>query len=162
MQKIVTNLWYDTEAEEAANFYCSLFPDSRITGISYFTESGMRDEGMVLTVDFELAGQRFTGINGGGDYQYSHTMSLLINCDSQDEVDRLWTALLADGGQEVQCGWLNDKYGVPWQVWPAAADALVNGPERAAADRATQAMYSMKKIDLEAMRAAYEGRAQVG
>ncbi|CCF65882.1 VOC family protein [Nocardia cyriacigeorgica] len=155
MQKIVTNLWYDTEAEEAAEFYCSLFPDSKIIRVQRFAETGMREAGSVMTVDFELAGQRFTGINGGGEYQYTHAMSLLINCDSQDEVDRLWDALLADGGKEIECGWLYDKYGVPWQVWPAEADELLTG-DPAAVDRATAAMLKMKKIDLAAMRAAYE------
>ncbi|ONM47609.1 VOC family protein [Nocardia donostiensis] len=158
MQKIVTNLWYDTEAEEAAEFYCSLFPDAKITGIQRYTEAGPRPAGSVLTVDFELAGQQFTAINGGGEYQYTHAMSLLINCDSQDEVDRLWTALLADGGQEVECGWLNDKYGVPWQVWPTEANALLVGEDREAVNRAMQAMLGMKKIDAHAMREAYEGR----
>ncbi|RDI54329.1 VOC family protein [Nocardia mexicana] len=155
MQKIVTNLWYDTEAEEAATYYCSLFPDSKITDIQYYSEGGPRPADLAMVVDFELAGQRFTAINGGGDYNYTHAMSLLVNCDSQDEVDRLWDALLADGGQEVQCGWLNDKYGVPWQIWPAEANDLMKG-DPAAVERALQAMYTMKKIDLAAMRKAYE------
>ena len=158
MQKIVTNLWYDTQAEEAAEFYCSLLPDSKITGVARFTESGMREAGTVMTVDFELAGQRFTAINGGGEYQYTHAMSLLINCDDQAEVDRLWAALLADGGQEIDCGWLFDKYGVPWQIWPSEADAYINGDDPAAVDRATKAMLSMKKIDAQVMRDAYQGR----
>ncbi|WP_228788161.1 VOC family protein [Nocardia farcinica] len=156
MQKIVTNLWFDTQAEEAAEFYCSLFPDSRITEIRRFTESGMREAGTVMTVDFELDGQRFTAINGGGEYHYTHAMSLLVNCESQAEVDRLWSALLADGGKEIDCGWLNDRYGVPWQIWPAEADALLTG-DPAAVDRATKAMLGMKKIDLDAMRDAYNG-----
>ncbi|WP_280450851.1 VOC family protein [Nocardia cyriacigeorgica] len=155
MQKIVTNLWYDNQAEEAAEFYCSLFPDSKILRVLRYSDSGMGEPGAVMTVDFELAGQRFTGINGGGEFQYTHAMSLLINCDSQDEVDRLWDALLADGGKEIECGWLYDKYGVPWQVWPAEADELLSG-DPAAGDRATAAMLKMKKIDLRAMRAAYE------
>ncbi|VFB00126.1 VOC family protein [Nocardia cyriacigeorgica] len=155
MQKIVTNLWYDNQAEEAAEFYCSLFPDSRVLRVLRYSDSGIGEPGAVMTVDFELAGQRFTGINGGGEFQYTHAMSLLINCDSQDEVDRLWDALLADGGKEIECGWLYDKYGVPWQVWPAEADELLSG-DPAAVDRATAAMLKMKKIDLRAMRAAYE------
>ncbi|WP_280266374.1 VOC family protein [Nocardia wallacei] len=155
MQKIVTNLWYDTEAEEAATYYCSLFPDSKITDVQYYSESGPRPADLAMVVDFELAGQRFTAINGGGEYNYTHAMSLLVNCDSQDEVDRLWDTLLADGGEEVQCGWLNDKYGVPWQIWPAEANDLMKG-DPAAVDRALQAMYTMKKIDLPTMRKAYE------
>lgn len=159
MQKIVTNLWYDTQAEEAAEFYCSLFPDSKIIDIQRYTESGMRAAGTVMTVDFELAGQRFTAINGGGDYHYTHAMSLLINCDDQEEVDRLWEALLADGGQEIECGWLNDKYGVPWQIWPSEANEFLAGGDPAAVDRALKAMYTMKKIDVAAMRDAYEGKS---
>src|SRR5690606_5969141 len=120
MQKIVTNLWYDGDAEEAANFYCSLLPDSRITDVTRFTESGMGTPGAVMRVDFELAGQRFTAINGGGEFHYTHAMSLLVNCEDQAEVDRLWEALL-DGGKEIECGWLADRYGVHWQIWPAAA-----------------------------------------
>ncbi|GAB2691172.1 VOC family protein [Nocardia thraciensis] len=155
MQKIVTNLWYDTEAEEAATYYCSLFPDSKITDIQYYSEGGPRPADLAMVVDFELAGQRFTAINGGGEYHYTHAMSLLVNCDSQDEVDRLWDTLLADGGQEIECGWLNDKYGVPWQIWPAEANDLMKG-DPAAVERALQAMYTMKKIDLATMRKAYE------
>ncbi|GAA5048651.1 VOC family protein [Nocardia callitridis] len=158
MQKIVTNLWYDTEAEAAAKFYCSLIDGSQVTNIVYYPESGGRPTDLPLTVDFELAGQRFTAINGGGEYHYTHAMSLLINCDDQAEVDRLWSALTADGGEEVQCGWLNDKYGVPWQIWPNAADALLSGPDKPAVDRATRAMFAMKKIDLQALRDAYDGK----
>lgn len=159
MQKIVTNLWYDTQAQEAAEFYCSLFTDSKVTDIVRYTESGMREDGTVMTVDFELAGQRFTAINGGGDYHYTHAMSLLVNCDDQAEVDRLWDALLADGGQEIECGWLNDKYGVPWQIWPSEANELLGGSDPAAVERALKAMYSMKKIDVRSMRNAYAGRS---
>lgn len=158
MQKIVTNLWYDTEAEQAAEFYCSLFEDAKIINITPYSEAGPREAGLVMLVDFEIAGQKFTAINGGGDYHYTHAMSLLVNCDSQDEVDRLWTALTADGGQEIECGWLNDKYGIPWQIWPAEADALVSSPDRAAANRAMKAMLGMKKINLQAMQDAFDGK----
>ncbi|WP_431957055.1 VOC family protein [Nocardia lijiangensis] len=155
MQKIVTNLWYDTQAEEAAEFYCSLFSDSKITDIQYYGEAGPREAGLAMVVDFELNGQKFTAINGGGEYHYTHAMSLLVNCESQVEVDRLWLALLADGGQEIECGWLNDKYGIPWQIWPAQANELMKG-DPAAVARATKAMLGMKKIDVQAMRDAYE------
>ncbi|QIS06616.1 VOC family protein [Nocardia brasiliensis] len=158
MQKIVTNLWFDTQAEEAAEFYCSLFADSKITDVQYYSESSGRSPDQAMVVDFELNGQKFTAINGGGEYHYTHAMSLLVNCDSQAEVDRLWTALLADGGAEIECGWLNDKYGVPWQIWPSEANELVTGPDRAAVDRAMKAMYGMKKIVLQQLRDAYEGK----
>lgn len=158
MQKIVTNLWFDTEAEEAAQFYCSLFEDSKITDVQNYPEEGPRASDRVMVVDFELNGQKFTNINGGGEYSYTHAMSLLVNCDDQDEVDRLWDALLADGGKEIECGWLTDKYGVPWQIWPVEAGELITGPDRAGAARAAKAMYGMKKLDVRAMRAAYEGK----
>ncbi|QBS41830.1 MULTISPECIES: VOC family protein [unclassified Nocardia] len=158
MQKIVTNLWYDTQAEEAAEFYCSLFADSKITHVQYHTEATNRPTDLAITVDFELNGQQFTAINGGGDYNYTHAMSLLVNCESQDEVDRLWEALLADGGKEIECGWLNDKYGVPWQIWPAEATELVTGDDREAVNRAMQAMLGMRKIVLQQMRDAYNGK----
>ncbi|MEV6556405.1 VOC family protein [Nocardia sp. NPDC051756] len=158
MQKIVTNLWFDTQAEEAAEFYCSLFADSKITDVQYFTEAGNRPTDLAITVDFELNGQKFTAINGGGEYHYTHAMSLLVNCDGQAEVDRLWTALLADGGQEIECGWLNDKYGVPWQIWPAEATELVTSDDREAVNRAMRAMLGMKKIVLQQMRDAYNDK----
>ncbi|MGX1808676.1 VOC family protein [Nocardia sp. NPDC055321] len=159
MQKIVTNLWFDTEAEQAAEFYCSLFADSKIIDVQPYGEAGMRESDLTMLVEFELNGQHFTAINGGGEFAYTHAMSLLINCDDQAEVDRLWAALLADGGKEIECGWLNDKYGVPWQVWPAEANELVGGPDPEGRNRAMRAMYGMKKIDLAALRAAYEGTA---
>jgi predicted 3-demethylubiquinone-9 3-methyltransferase (glyoxalase superfamily) len=157
MQKIVTNLWYDTQADEAAEFYCSVFEDSKIINVVPYGEAGPREAGTTMLVDFEINGQKFTAINGGGDYHYTHAMSLLVNCDSQEEVDRLWLALTADGGQEIECGWLNDKYGVPWQIWPAEADQLLSGDDREAVNRAVTAMLGMKKIDVEAMRDAYDG-----
>lgn len=157
MQKIVTNIWYDSEAEEAARFYCSLFKDAKILNTQTYTEAGPGEPGSTLLVEFELAGQRFTGINGGGEFQHSHAMSLLINCEDQAEVDRIWEALLANGGQEIQCGWIADKWGVNWQVWPSEAEQLLQGDPEAVL-RATQAMYQMKKIDLQGMREAYEGR----
>lgn len=156
MQKIITNLWYDTQAEQAAEFYCSLFADSKITRVLRYNAAGPREAGSVMQVDFTLNGQQFSAINGGGDYHYTHAMSLLINCDDQAEVDRLWTALTADGGQEIQCGWLADKYGVNWQVWPVEAEQFLEG-ESEAAVRATAALFEMKKVDVQALRAVYEG-----
>ncbi|MCH7230051.1 VOC family protein [Glycomyces sp. L485] len=157
MQKIVTNIWYDTEAEEAARFYCSLFEDSKILRTQPYSEAGPGEPGSTMVVEFELFGQRFTGINGGGEFQHSHAMSLLVNCDDQAEVDRLWEAILDKGGSEIQCGWVADKWGVNWQIWPAEADQMLKGPAEAAL-RATKAMYAMKKIDLQAMRDAYDGK----
>ncbi|MCU1648649.1 MAG: hypothetical protein JWN03_8924 [Nocardia sp.] len=158
MQKIVTNLWFDTEAEEAAQFYCSLFEDSKIIEIQPYTEAGPGEAGSTLLVEFQLNGQQFTAINGGGDFHYTHAMSLLVNCDDQEEVDRLWAALLTDGGQEVQCGWINDKYGVPWQIFPVEATEFIAGPDREARTRATRALYTMKKIEVAKLRDAYAGK----
>ncbi|GAB3227939.1 VOC family protein [Glycomyces halotolerans] len=157
MQKIVTNIWYDTEAEQAAEFYCSLFKDAKITATQPYSEAGPGEPGSTMVVEFELAGQRFTGINGGGEFQHTHAMSLLVNCEDQAEVDRLWQGILDGGGSEIQCGWIADKWGVNWQIWPVEAEELLKGEPEAVA-RATEAMYGMKKIDVQAMREAYERR----
>ncbi|GAB3654652.1 VOC family protein [Glycomyces tarimensis] len=158
MQKIVTNLWFDDNAEEAVDYYCSLFEDSKIIQTVPYSEVGPGEPGKAMVIDFELAGQQFTAINGGGEFHYTHAMSLLVNCDSQEEVDRLWDALLAGGGREVECGWLNDRYGVPWQIWPSEANDLVGGPDPEAAQRAMKAMLGQRKINVQALRDAYEDR----
>ena len=155
-QKIVTNLWFDTEAEEAAEFYTSIFKNSRIVGVSRYTEAGPREAGTVMTVDFELDGQRFTGINGGPEFKFTEAISLLINCEDQEEVDYFWEKL-TEGGAEVQCGWLRDKYGLSWQVVPAGMEELFNDADPARAERAMRAMLQMKKLDIEALRAAADG-----
>ena len=157
MQKIVTNLWFDAQAEEAANFYCSLFPDSKVLNITRYGSAGPGPEGQVMVVDFQLAGQRFTGINGGPEFTFSEAISLLINCDSQEEVDRYWDALLADGGAPSQCGWLKDKYGLSWQVVPREMDEMIASTDAAAAQRTLAAMLKMVKLDLAELKRAYAG-----
>jgi predicted 3-demethylubiquinone-9 3-methyltransferase (glyoxalase superfamily) len=157
-QKIVTNLWFDTEAEQAANYYVSVFKNSRIVNVSHFTEAGPREAGMVLTVDFELDGQRFTGINGGPEFKFTEAISLLINCADQAEIDYFWETL-SEGGEEGPCGWLKDKYGLSWQVVPTELDTLVTDPDPERANRAMKAMLSMGKLDLAALRAAADGAA---
>ncbi len=157
MQKIVTNLWFDAQAEEAANFYCSLFPDSKVLNITRYVSAGPGPEGQVMVVDFQLAGQRFTGINGGPEFTFSEAISLLINCDSQEEVDRYWDALLADGGEPSQCGWLKDKYGLSWQVVPREMDEMIASTDAAAAQRTMAAMLKMVKLDLGELKRAYAG-----
>jgi predicted 3-demethylubiquinone-9 3-methyltransferase (glyoxalase superfamily) len=157
VQKIVTNLWFDTQAEEAANFYCSLFPDSKVLNIARYGSAGPGPEGQVMVVDFQLAGQRFTGINGGPEFNFSEAISLLINCESQEEVDRYWDALLADGGEPSQCGWLKDKYGLSWQVVPREMDEMIASTDAAAAQRAMAAMLKMVKLDLGELKRAYAG-----
>jgi predicted 3-demethylubiquinone-9 3-methyltransferase (glyoxalase superfamily) len=157
VHKIVTNLWFDAQAEEAANFYCSLFPDSKVLNIARYGSAGPGPEGQVMVVDFQLAGQRFTGINGGPEFTFSEAISLLINCDSQEEVDRYWDALLADGGEPSQCGWLKDKYGLFWQVVPREMDEMIASTDAAAAQRAMAAMLKMVKLDLGELKRAYAG-----
>jgi predicted 3-demethylubiquinone-9 3-methyltransferase (glyoxalase superfamily) len=155
-QKIVTNLWFDTEAEEAANFYVSVFDNSRIVNVTRYPDAGPREAGMVMTVDFELDGQRFTGINGGPEFKFDEAISLLINCETQEEVDHYWEKL-TDGGEESQCGWLKDRYGLSWQVVPAGMEELFADEDKQRADRAMQAMLKMRKLDIEELRRAADG-----
>jgi predicted 3-demethylubiquinone-9 3-methyltransferase (glyoxalase superfamily) len=153
MPRITPNLWFDTEGKEAAEFYVSVFPNSKITNVSYYGEAGPRPAGTVLTVDFVLDGQEFTAINGGPEFSFDEAISLLINCAGQNEVDDYWTKL-TEGGEEVQCGWLKDKYGLSWQVVPAGMAELLGDPDPARGQRAMKAMLGMKKIDLAALHAA--------
>ena len=156
MPRITPNLWFDTEAEEAAEYYCSIFPNSKITTVSHYTEGAPREAGMVMTVSFLLDGQEFTAINGGPEFKFNESISLLINCADQAEVDHYWTQL-TEGGEEVQCGWLKDRYGVSWQVVPAGFDEVFAGGDPARAERAMKAMLGMKKLDLAALKAAADG-----
>ena len=156
MQKITPNLWFDTEAAEAANFYVSVFKDSRIVSIARYTEAGPREAGMVMVVEFELDGQRFVGINGGPEFTFSEAVSLQVNCADQDEVDYYWEKL-TDGGEESQCGWLKDRYGVSWQVVPEGMDEIFSGEDTERATRAMKAMFGMRKLDVAALRAAADG-----
>ncbi|MEA2498248.1 MAG: hypothetical protein QOH26_653 [Actinomycetota bacterium] len=157
MQKIVPNLWFDTEAEDAANFYVSIFKDSEISDISRYGEAGPRPAGTVLTVAFRLRGQDFTAINGGPEFKFDEAISFLVNCESQDEVDEYWERLTADGGEEGQCGWLKDKFGLSWQIIPTRLQELLTNEDSDKANRAMQAMLQMKKIDIAQMEAAAEG-----
>jgi predicted 3-demethylubiquinone-9 3-methyltransferase (glyoxalase superfamily) len=155
-QKIVTNLWFDTEAEEAAGFYTSLFENSRIVNVSRYPEGAPREAGMVMTVEFELDGQRFVGINGGPEFTFDEAISLQISCEDQDEVDYFWQRL-TDGGEESQCGWLKDRYGLSWQVVPKGMEEVFSDPDPERASRATQAMLGMRKLDIAALRSAADG-----
>ncbi len=154
MPRITPNLWFDTQGKEAAEFYCSVFPNSKITNVSYFGEAGPRPAGTVLTVDFELDGQPYTAINGGPEFTFDEAVSLMINCADQDEVDYYWSRLLADGGRESQCGWLKDKYGMSWQVVPVELGKLLSDPDPGRSQRVMRAMLAMQKIDVAALRAA--------
>lgn len=155
-QKIVPNLWFDTEAEEAAEFYTSVFEDSRIVSVARYTEAGPRAAGMVMTVEFELNGQRFVGINGGPEFKFDEAVSFAIECESQEEVDYYWERLL-EGGKESQCGWLKDRFGLSWQVVPTGMEEIFSDPDKGRAERAMKAMLGMRKIDIAALRAAADG-----
>jgi predicted 3-demethylubiquinone-9 3-methyltransferase (glyoxalase superfamily) len=157
MPRITPNLWFDTEAEEAAKFYCSVFPNSEITTVSHYTEAGPGVAGEVLTVTFLLDGQEYTGINGGPQFTFDEAVSLEIKCADQAEVDYYWERLIADGGEESMCGWLRDKYGLSWQVVPAELYDLITDPDKERVNRAMRAMLQMRKIDIAVMKAAADG-----
>ena len=155
MQKITTFLWFDNQAEEAAKFYISIFKNSRIISISHYGEAGPRPAGSVLTVNFQLEGQEFIALNGGPEFKFTEAISLFVDCADQAEVDDLWARLTA-GGEESMCGWLKDKYGLSWQIVPRQLFDLINSPDAEKSRRATEAMFQMRKIDLERIRRASE------
>jgi predicted 3-demethylubiquinone-9 3-methyltransferase (glyoxalase superfamily) len=158
-QKITPNLWFDTESEEAAEFYVSVFKDdSRVLNVSRYPEDAPRQAGMVMTVEFELKGQHFVGINGGDQFKFDEAVSFQITCEDQDEVDYYWEKL-SEGGEEGQCGWLKDRYGLSWQVVPKGMEAVFSDPDPERAHRAMQAMLKMRKLDIAALRAAADGAA---
>jgi predicted 3-demethylubiquinone-9 3-methyltransferase (glyoxalase superfamily) len=153
MPRITPNLWFDTEAKDAAEFYVSIFPNSEITDISTYGEAGPGPAGTVMTVSFSLDGQPYTGINGGPMFTFSEAISLSIACADQTEVDHYWEKLV-DGGEESQCGWLKDRYGLSWQVVPDALVELLSDPDPDRATRAMRAMLGMRKLEVAALRAA--------
>ena len=153
---IVPNLWFDTEAEEAAEHYCSIFPNSRILSVQHYTEAGPRESGTVMTVEWELDGQRFIGINGGPQFPHSEAVSFLITCETQEELDHYWDRLV-EGGSDGPCGWLKDRFGVSWQVVPEGMSELFSDPDPTRARRAMEAMLGMRKLDIAALRAAADG-----
>lgn len=157
LQKIVANLWFDGNAKEAAEFYTSVFPDSRITATSYYPTEGLADfqqklAGKELTVGFELAGQQFVAINAGPEFRFTEAVSFQVNCDDQAEIDYFWEKLSAVPEAE-QCGWLKDKYGLSWQIVPANVEEMMNHPDGSSNPKAFAAMMQMKKIDIEALKA---------
>lgn len=156
MQKIVQNLWFDTEAEEAANFYTSIFKDSEVVNLSYYGEAGPRPAGMVLTVTFRLQDQEFTALNGGPDFKFNESISFLVNCESQGEVDEFWEKL-SEGGERGPCGWLKDKFGVSWQIVPTVLEKLLQDKDPEKANRVMKAMLQMKKLEIAALEEAYDG-----
>jgi predicted 3-demethylubiquinone-9 3-methyltransferase (glyoxalase superfamily) len=152
-QKIIPNLWFDTEAEEAAAFYASVFKNSRIVNVTHYTEAGPRPAGTVMTVEFELDGQRFIGINGGPQFKFDEAVSFEIECETQEEIDYYWQQL-SEGGEEGQCGWLKDRYGLSWQVVPTGMEELFADPDKGRAERAMKALLDMGKLDIAALRRA--------
>ena len=162
ISKIKACLWFDNQAEEAAQFYCSIFKDSRIADTTRYGKAGReihgRAEGTVMTVDFEVEGQRFTALNGGPVFQFNEAISFQVLCETQEEIDYYWERL-SEGGEEKaqECGWLKDKYGVSWQIIPSAIDKMVGDPGSEKAQRAYEAMLHMKKIDIASLKRAYNG-----
>ena len=155
MQKIIPCLWFDTEGEEAAKLYTSVFPNSKIGEITRYGSAGPRDEGTVMTVSFELEGHEFVALNGGPDFTFNEAVSFQVSCESQDEVDRYWTAL-SEGGEEGPCGWLKDRFGLSWQIIPTALPRLLGDPDREKAQRVMAAMLEMGKIDIAELERAAE------
>ena len=147
-------IWFDSDAEEAAHFYVGIFKNSRIVDTAYYPENEYKPAGSVMQIEVELDGQPFTLLNGGPGHEHSDAISFEVRCADQAEVDEYWDRLTADGGQEVACGWLKDRYGVSWQVTPRGVYDVLNGPDKAAVQRAFDAMMTMKKIDLAALEAA--------
>lgn len=152
MKKITPVLWFDTQAEEAMNFYVSVFKNSKVNNVS------RGPDGNAFTVSFELDGQEFMGLNAGPQFKFNEAISIFVNCEDQAEVDELWTKLTANGGEESMCGWLKDKYGLSWQIIPKALGELMGDPDYAKAQRVTQAMLQMRKIDVAGLQRAYDGQ----
>jgi predicted 3-demethylubiquinone-9 3-methyltransferase (glyoxalase superfamily) len=157
MAKLITFLTYVDRAEEAANFYVSVFDDSRIREINRYGETGPGPKGSVMTVVFEIDGREYVALNGGSHFTFSDGVSILVQCETQEEVDRYWEKL-SEGGQKIQCGWLKDKFGLSWQVAPRILGKYLSDPDRVRAQRVMAAMMEMKKIDIAGLKRAYEGR----
>lgn len=162
MQKITPFLWFDNQAEEAAKFYTGIFKNSKIGKIIRYGESAEkaagRPAGSVMTVEFELEGQKFTALNGGPVFKFNESISFVANCKTQEEVDYFWEKLTADGGQEIECGWLKDKFGVSWQIVPTVLIEMLHDKDEAKAERVMKAMLQMHKLDIKTLKDAYAGK----
>ena len=156
-QKITTFLWFDNQAEEAINFYVSIFKNSRVGDIVRYGDTGPGPKGQVMTAEFELDGQQFTALNGGPNFKFTEAVSLVVNCETQDEVDEYWEKLSA-GGQKIQCGWLKDKFGLSWQIVPTILKQLLKDKDPEKTNRVMQALMKMTKLDIAQLKAAYEGK----
>jgi predicted 3-demethylubiquinone-9 3-methyltransferase (glyoxalase superfamily) len=156
-QKITPFLWFDSNAEQAMNFYVSIFKDSKILEVSRYGDAGPGPKGTVMTGTFQLEGQQFMALNGGPHFKFTEAISLFVSCESQEEVDDLWNKLIADGGAPSQCGWLKDRFGLSWQIVPTILGKLLGDKDPAKAKRAMEAMLAMTKIDINALKKAHEG-----
>jgi predicted 3-demethylubiquinone-9 3-methyltransferase (glyoxalase superfamily) len=162
MQKITPFLWFDNQAEEAVKFYTAIFKNSKVGKIIRYGESAEkaagRPAGSVMTVEFELEGQKFTALNGGPVFKFNESISFVANCKTQEEVDYFWEKLTADGGQEIECGWLTDKFGVSWQIVPTVLIEMLHDKDEAKAERVMKAMLQMHKLDIKTLKDAYAGK----
>jgi predicted 3-demethylubiquinone-9 3-methyltransferase (glyoxalase superfamily) len=160
MQKVTPFLWFDNQAEEAAKFYTSVFENSKVGKILRYDEAAAKAAGgpvgAVLTIEFEIGGQKFTALNGGPEFKFNEAISFVVNCDTQEEVDYFWEKLSADGGQESQCGWLKDKFGVSWQIVPTVLIEMLQDKDSEKSERVMKAMLQMQKIDIKTLKEAYE------
>jgi len=156
MQKITPFLWFDNQAEEAANSYVSIFKNSKVVSVTRYGEAGPGPKGTVMVVEFQIDGQKFVALNGGPLFKFTEAISFVVNCETQEEVDYFWEKLTADGGAESMCGWLKDKYGLSWQVVPTAAIELLKDKDAEKSQRVMKAMLQMKKIDIQALKQAYK------
>ena len=157
MQKITPCLWFDDQAEEAANYYVSIFDNSKILSVSHYGEAGPGEDQKVMVVDFEIEGQRYMALNGGPEFNFTEAVSFFVDCEVQDVVDRLWDKLIGDGGQESQCGWLKDKFGLSWQIIPRLLMELMQDEDKEKAGAVMQAMLKMTKIETKELQDAYAG-----
>ena len=157
MQKITPFLWFDDQAEEAANFYVSIFGNSKIVGVARYGEVGPGPKGSVMTVTFQLDGHEFIALNGGPQFKFTEAISFVVNCETQEEVDELWEKL-SEGGEKVECGWLKDKYGVSWQIVPTILGEMLSDPDPVRSQRVMKVMLQMKKIDINRLKKAYGQR----
>ena len=158
MQKISPFLWFDDQAEEAVNFYTSIFKNSKILNVTRYGEVGPGPKDSVMTVAFQLEGQEFMALNGGPHFKFTEAISFVVKCKTQEEVDDLWENLYEGGGEKIQCGWLKDKYGVSWQIVPTILGEMISDPNRAKSQRVMEAMLKMKKIEIEGLKRAYAGQ----
>jgi predicted 3-demethylubiquinone-9 3-methyltransferase (glyoxalase superfamily) len=160
-RKLTACLWFDTQAEEAAGFYVSVFKNGKVGSIARYGKEGHgihgKPAGSVMTVEFEIEGQEFVALNGGTQFKFNEAISFQVHCDTQQEIDYFWSKLTADGGSEGPCGWLKDKFGLSWQVVPSMLPEMLTGPDAQKAERVTKAFLRMKKFDIEALQRAYDG-----